>query len=114
MLAWRPLVSFSMHLWRGATPYDNSESRPDVISCLGPSRVFGTEGNFVPLVQALALDRSNVAALDATWHHGWCKECYHIKPAIEKVRISRQQPQQPHVPLPRRWHETSGFAVVTH
>ena len=37
-------------------------------------------------LQVMALDRGDLAALDATWYHGWCKECYRIKPAVEKVR----------------------------
>ena len=39
----------------------------------------------------MALDRGNLATLDSTWYHGWCKECYHVKPAVEKVRLKARQ-----------------------
>jgi len=42
----------------------------------------------------MALDRGDLAALDATWYHGWCKECYRIRPAVEKVRCKAQHRTQ--------------------
>jgi hypothetical protein len=42
--------------------------------------------NIGPVSQAMALDRSNMATLDPAWYHAWCKECYNVKPAVEKVR----------------------------